>query len=211
MNLDNIKHLIIDGKSAVRLAVGDDVLWKGLPNGYKKLDYIETTGTQWIDTGFVPNQDSRFVGEFAFISGDGIWGTRTATTSNNFNMRVISGNYQAGYGATLLGTSVGNDENWHKVDQNKNICYLDGVARAEFTYETFKSPKSIALGGINANNRFYYGSCRYRCCQIYDNGVLVRDLIPCKNVDGEIGMYDTLNAIFYGNAGSGELIAGAEL
>ena len=45
----------------------------------------------------------------------------------------------------------------------------------------------------------------------YDNGVLVRDLIPCKDPGGNIGMFDSVNCKFYGNAGAGELVAGAEV
>lgn len=32
----------------------------GLPLGYTLLDYIESTGTQWIDTGIVPDNDTGF-------------------------------------------------------------------------------------------------------------------------------------------------------
>lgn len=211
MNLGNVKHLTIDGKSAVRIEIGGSVLWKGLPSGYKKLDYIETTGTQWIDTGFVPNQDSRIVCEFMFFDGNGIYGTRQSTSSRNFAMRVISSQWQPGYGTVLGSTGIACDNEWHTADQNKNVFYIDGVLAREFEYTTFKAPKPIGLGCINANNSVYYGEGRYRNCQIYDNGVLVRDLIPCKTADGEVGMYDTLNAVFYGNAGTGTLVAGAEV
>ena len=32
-----------------------------LPDGYMELEYIESTGTQYIDTGFKPNQDTRVI------------------------------------------------------------------------------------------------------------------------------------------------------
>jgi hypothetical protein len=31
----------------------------GLPDGYARLEYLESNGKQFIDTGFVPNQDTR--------------------------------------------------------------------------------------------------------------------------------------------------------
>jgi hypothetical protein len=121
-------------------------------------------------------------------------------------MRGISGNFQAGYGATLKSTGVPLDTKWHIVDQNKNICSMDGVDVAEFEYANFTAPKSIALGGINANNKLYYGEGRYSDTQVYDNGVLVRDVIPCEDPDGNIGMYDTVNAKFRGNAGTAVVV-----
>lgn len=30
----------------------------GLPVGYKRVEYLESTGTQWIDTGYVPDNES---------------------------------------------------------------------------------------------------------------------------------------------------------
>ena len=31
---------------------------QGLPFGYEAVEYLESTGTQYIDTVFVPNQDT---------------------------------------------------------------------------------------------------------------------------------------------------------
>lgn len=184
---------------------------KGLPKGYKKLEFIETTGTQWIDTGFIPNQDSRIVCEFMWFEGNGIYGTRTTTSNNNFALRVINRAWQVGYNTVLGSTGIAADtQNWHIANQNKNLFYIDGVLGYTHKYVEFKAPKSISLGGINAENKFYYGSGRYRACQIYDNGVMVRDFIPCKNDRNEVGMYDMLNAVFYRNAGTGEFVAGEE-
>ena len=208
------KHLAIDGKDVVRLKIGGDVAWKGLPKGYTELDYIETTGTQYIDTGFIPNQDSRIVCEFMYFGGTGIYGARDNTSSNGFSMRVTNSKWQPQYNDTMARTSIASDTTeWHIADQNKNVFSLDGVELLTFAYGEFASPNPIILGGILGNKdgvpTLYGGDCRYRGCKIYDNGTLVRDFIPCKDPDDTIGMYDTVNAVFYGNAGSGELAAGS--
>lgn len=214
MTLNDIWHIDMNQKSVVRLEMGDGVVWKGLPKGYTPLDYIETTGTQYINSGFVPNQDSRIVCEFMFFSGSGIYGARDTTASDNFNLRVTRNEWQPGYGDTISGTVASDTTNWHIAHQNKNVFSIDGVVRRTFTYEKFTAPYPIILGGILANRNgvtnVYYGEGRYRACQIYDNGVLVRDFVPCKDPAGNIGMYDTLNAVFYNNAGSGEFVAGPE-
>ena len=38
-----------------------------LPSGYTELEYIQSSGTQYIDTGFKPNQDTRVVGDMQFM------------------------------------------------------------------------------------------------------------------------------------------------
>lgn len=48
-------------------------------------------------------------------------------------------------------------------------------------------------------------------CQIYDNDVLIRDYVPCQGPSGDIGLYDTENNQFYGNAGTGTFTAGPEI
>lgn len=211
MNLDNVKHLTIGGKNAIRLELGGGVVWKGLPSGYTRLDYIEVTGTQYIDTGFIPDQDTRIVCEFMFKGGVGVYGARRTVSTKNFSMRVIGSAWQMGYGdGVTTGTITSDTTNWHVADQNKNVLYIDGELAAEREYVEFTPNYPIAIGAIKAGS-MYYGEGRYRACQIYDNGVLVRDFIPCQNPDGEAGMYDLLNAVFYGNAGTGELVAGAEV
>ena len=215
MDFANVKHLTIGNRNAVRVSVGGSVVWKGLPIGYKRLDYIETTGTQYIDTGFVPDQDTRIVCEFMYFKDSNIYGSRDTTGKSGFALRVISTKWQAQYNGDLAGTISSDATNWHIADQNKNVFTLDNVKLHTFTYGEFESPYPITIGGILANSngvtKMNYGSSKYRSFQIYDDGSLVRDLIPCKNPNGNIGMYDTLNAVFYGNAGTGAFVAGAEL
>jgi hypothetical protein len=46
-------------------------------------------------------------------------------------------------------------------------------------------------------------------CKLYDNDVLVRNLIPCyRKSDNAIGMYDTINKVFYTNSGSETFLKG---
>ena len=46
--------------------------------------------------------------------------------------------------------------------------------------------------------------------KVYDNGTLVRDMIPCtRNSDGVAGVYDIVNNQFYGSANGNPLVAGS--
>ena len=48
--------------------------------------------------------------------------------------------------------------------------------------------------------------------KIYNNGTLVRDFVPCYSVyDGENGLLDIVNSVFYENAGTGEFLRGEEV
>ena len=234
MSFNNARHLSIGGKDVVRLELDGGAVWKGLPSGYKKLDYIETTGTQYIDTGFTPNQDSRVITRFKYKGGTHIYGTRQSATSatsasGNFVLRAISSNWQPCYGYTLGGTGVPHDNKWHTADQDKNVFRLDnigeydasaltagttvenGILTKVFDVQTFTAPRTLLIGAINSaagGGKIYIGKGCFGDTQLYDNGKLVRDYIPCETPNEEIGMYDTVNAVFYGNAGTGAFLFG---
>lgn len=182
---------------------------------YKAIEYIETSNTQYINTEFYPNQDTRVVCEFMYLSGTEIYGCRTSTTVRNFSMRAASSSWQVSYrnGYSSVPGISSNTKNWYIADQDKNVFVIkdtDGVelGRLEFEYANFQCTLPIAIGAIITSSteaNCAYG--RFKSCQIYDNGILVRDFIPCINPDGEAGMWDKVENKFYGNAGSGEFIA----
>ena len=66
MSFRDAEKISINGKEVVRLVSGDALVWQRLPEGYTELKYIETTGTQHIDTGIIPNQDTRIICEFMY-------------------------------------------------------------------------------------------------------------------------------------------------
>jgi len=54
------------------------------------------------------------------------------------------------------------------------------------------------------------GSIHYM--KITENGTVVRHFFPCyRKSDMKPGMYDTVNGVFYTNAGSGEFILGPSI
>ena len=96
------------------------------------------------------------------------------------------------------------------VDKNKNVC--------TFNDDTITNPSSVATASANmfllalnnAGSAQYFLNAKLYSCDIYDNDVLVRDFVPCKNPSGVIGLYDVVNGVFYQNAGTGEFTAGDE-
>lgn len=218
MIFDNLKSLVIPEGNVVSVACDGVTLWKKskLPVGYTELDYIEATGSgqsnqdgsgQYINTGFFPNQDTRMVCEIMWMGGMHGFGARSSVSSKNFSVRVIDNKWQLGYGSGVTTGTAPAKKNWQIVDINKNQLFVDGELSVERDYVEFTCAYYAAIGAIRAG-AMYFGSARYRSCQIYDNGVLVRDFIPCLNPDKKPGMYDLVEGKFYGNAGTGEFVVG---
>ena len=187
----------------------------GVPVTYTELEYIESSGTQYIDTGFVPNNNTRVVVDHELIGGD--WPTAFGARTSALNECCIylsnsSMNNVACYFHTQQINVDVDATGRHQIDANKNVYSLDAVTIATATYAEYSCDYNLFLFGYN--NAGVYGnptSMRLYSCQIYDNDVLVRDYVPCKDTSGAIGLYDKVAGKFYTNAGSGVFTAGAEL
>lgn len=182
-----------------------------LPSGYKKLEYIQSSGTQYIDTGFKPNQNTKI--ELDVLSAEGtssnipyIFG---AQDSNNYFVAT----WVLGYGSGMVTTGINlYDGEFHVVKVENGALYKDGSIIAQGTVSSFSIGVPIFLFAVNSSRQSTgYGACKLRSCKIYDNGTLVRDFIPCKNASGVIGLWDDVNSAFYQNAGSGTFTSGPEI
>lgn len=190
-----------------------------LPAGYTQVEYLQSSGTQYIDIGFKPNQDTRIVIDFT-----------TLTTSANayaYGMRGDSAhNINPRFGAIFKNASVrvdyGNDNGVtlpltltaggrYKLDQNKNTCALNASTATNST-ATFQCPNSAYLFAINEGGTAkYFATIKLYSGQVYDNGTLIRNFVPARNAAGTLGLYDTVNEVFYTNKGSGAFTAGADI
>lgn len=193
----------------------------GLPSGYAQLEYIQSSGTQYINTGFVPSPDTRVVidaqitaqttASVAYLgerSGSGssdktafaLWSMSTGAnvSSDFFGNRVSKA-------MSTIGTRVLIDKNKASVTINGSTV-TNSAAAGTATLPVFLLAinEKGASAGYNISAKLY-------ACQIYDNGTLVRDFIPCKNASGAVGLYDTVEGQFYANAGTGTFTAGPEI
>ena len=179
---------------------------------YNRLDYIASSGTQFINTGVTTNQDTKIEITASYTGAYSVYGAGQAYT--NFTANASGGYfYYNGYdgGSSPI---INYANNVHVFTQDKNVCYVDGVKVHTFTAASFTSPGNLFLfcrnngsGGLNDAG----GTVKIYSCKIYNNGTLIRDYVPCRLADGQIGLMDLLNKTFYGNAGTGTFTAGTVL
>lgn len=188
-----------------------------IPSAYQEVEYIQTTGTQYINTGFVPDQDSRAIVDVELVStssSTAIFGSRTGngTAENSLALWNVSGILRFDYDEQVNSTGIAVGGR-HFVDINKNVAIIDNQTFTA-TYGTFSSVYNFLLGtcvnGGVADNRMSSG--KWYSCKLYDNGTLIRDLVPCyRKADNVAGMYDLVNRVFYTNAGTGSFTVGANV
>lgn len=195
---------------------------RSLPNGYTQIEYIESNGDlendgQYINTGIVP--------ETSIFSVEMKVQTIAATTAENWFL-TINNNISTTGGANFL--NVGTHGGQFRIHLTGiTVAGADSVKTDPVDILFTVNGSTASLGGdcnySVSNNSFQTGpyrnypiylmirsSCRFYSCKIKKNDVLVRDLVPCKNSSGTIGMYDLIGSTFYSNAGSGTFVAGNE-
>ena len=96
------------------------------------------------------------------------------------------------------------------VTADKTNWSIDGASISGFSSATFSCTVPMFLFAYNNNGSVgnLDSSIKIYSCQIYDNGTLIRDYIPCQTTAGEVGLWDDANSVFYGNAGTGTFTAG---
>ena len=185
-----------------------------LPVGYTEVEYIQNTGTSYLNTNFVPNQDTRVVCDMQNVTasnyprlwGAGAWNSATGLlidyNPNNFQVSWLGKTSWTDYSAYPTSTSY----NRHVYDLNKNYVYIDETLVGSNTYTTRTASDPIGvfthIGSGRPSSSSYWGQEHFKgkmySFQVYDNGTLVRDLVPCKrDNDNEVGAYDIVNDVFY--------------
>lgn len=188
-----------------------------LPEGYTELEYIQSSGTQYIDTGFKPNQDTRVVVKAVVkVSNVANWlfGSRTANGRQQFSfLGASAGYFRADYAnsQTPFDASLNTDQPI-TIDANKNTTsILELSASKTVPYSSFASNSNLHLFAVCTNGVVSTGKVVIFYCKIYDGNTLVRDYVPCKSENGDVGLFDIVSQKFYSNAGAGEFTAGPEV
>ncbi len=171
---------------------------------YEPLEYLESSGTQYINTGIVDTNNTSIEVKHYTSTGTSVYGT---TTGFNY---TCSSTYPGGYWyywdrntSGVGGASTTREIMTIKQDNNK--CYRNGTLVHTYTAVTFTDSQNMWLFGRNGNGTISdAGTTRIYYCKIWNNTTLVRDYIPCRRrSDGVLGLFDKVNYTFVTNSGSG--------
>lgn len=180
------------------------------------VEYIQSSGTQYIKTGILPNQSTKIEMEIAFTSASGneaLWCARTGGSSNTFTCFKIANKFRTDYyntQNTISAVTIVAGQKY-KVCQDGNLFYIDDVLQKTCTQATFTPAYNMILfashTGGEATSLNNYGKYKLYSCKIYNNDELVRDFKPALYLN-EYGLYDEVSKEFYSNAGSGSFTGG---
>ena len=190
------------------------------------VEYLEGTGTQYIDTGYIPTNNTSFdlYGDMDYHAGTTRFGSRVNTLSENYCFTVINGDaFRFSYGT---GQSTGTLQYIFETqkfakqvsyDASTKICTIifnDSTTESSTPFTSTSltsSAKSLYLFAFNDNGSVVYGTSKQTELKIYESGVLVRDYIPAIDENGVGFMFDRVTHTIFDNAGTGEFLYGARI
>ena len=194
-----------------------------LPAEYQEVEYLESTGTQYIDTGFSPTIETEVVVDFSDFNNNGntyatpfglaINGSHVGVYKQNNNGTVYT-SFGSGVDVTYI-TSYG----WANrlvISQSKNCCYENGT-RVVSAYENLTFTETSRHIFIFARSDSEGTAARFVIYKLYklqinDNTIQVRNYIPCyRKYDSKPGMYDLVSETFFINQGTGEFLVGPDV
>ncbi len=190
---------------------------------YRKLEYIRSTGTQWMYLDLMNTGDYIFEDEFLITdtgtgnnSGSWILGGRI---DPNYSLGVFVNNTQviASYGTSSQVMTPNVLENvWYEMYFSRERLTIGGtdynltgeaIIPEEKQAELILGGNLLAFDGVSADNRNMQGMRKYFKVTDATTGNLLKYYIPViLNDTNEIGYWDEVNGQFHANNGTGEFL-----
>ena len=222
---------VIEGKAYYNEGSGDFLYNLGLedeqlgilhklPQGFKRVKYLIANGYQYIDTNYVPTNETGY-----YLEGQGYVSESTAryyfgsneTTDWNLNQRIYFGatpNNLLGWMTSLTVTNAAaNLRQETKVALNflnsrkcittiNDADIINELSDLSFTPSQKIFLFSLNLGGMPISNQGLKG--RIDTFLISEEDQIVRQFVPCLDADGIPCMYELYTGTVHYNQGSGQ-------
>lgn len=209
-----------------------------LPAAYQQVEYIEATGTQYIDTGVMPTEHNvaeidfeltgyvatnyialvsasthMYLVHFAHSSGSSIFFVPSWSSYMTGDAARLPVLLNTRYKATCLSAndtpnSGGTVRACGMAIANPAACSMAYASKQTYT----PTNTYYVFSRNNGNGVSYQAKAKLYGLTIYTDGVKQREFYPCyRKSDDVIGLYDVVNDVFYTNIGTGTFGKGGDV
>lgn len=202
---DRINHFIMDnvGTNTDNLTWGDDIHY---------VDYLESTGPQWIDTG-IPMQANYGVEinakQTATTIGIGryLFGDAPASTGRYLICVTSGGNtYRLGLDTLNKDTNVSAYDGKYHVHKVENKTYfIDGESKGSLNAPDFTRTRNARLFSVATTSTLLDNYWQIKQGKILDeNGDVLTNFVPCIKGSNKPAMFDLVSRTFATNQATGD-------
>ena len=226
---------------ALAFALATSMALAALPSGYRELAYVESHGTEWFDTGVVPDAGTACTVDVTPLNE--VLQSRVIS-ARNVSYEGMCGYlyfevYVNGFGKWACGLQD-DTGNWGMCTPDPPNVRFGERVRITLNADLATLTVNDGVGKITTSSRANKGQCaiqfmaqtkgatdaeasrpafvgRFHGATIVQDGVVVREFVPCRrDSDGTVGLYDIAShegnvERFYANQGTGTLTAGMAL
>lgn len=219
-------HQFIEGKTQAQVtskySFEADEFYEEVYSGYDVLEYIESTGTQYVDTGYVTTStDYTYELDMAPTKIGGFYsymGFMASGTTPRAGIHEYSNVFMLGANATTNSSTVPvvNERlilKGHFKSGAQKLYRNDVLIASNSTsFNHSANTLSTHIFGRNYSSGRNLASIKLYSAKIYEGSTLVRHYIPVRRQsDNILGLYDILTDTFCANSGSGTFIGGPAL
>lgn len=225
---DVVNDVFYTNAGSGSFTVGPDII--AIPSEYQKVEYIQSSGTQYIDTGVKVSTNNKITMDVQFDDASymqlngGYYTYKEGETSYTIRNDIgvtSSGMFFMGASSTSITTNVTADTNRHTfmVDATTGEWSIDGVGGSVAPASHSDYDVNVLIGarsGRKASGAIvdstYYCEEKIYDVRIYTSGILARAFVPCyRKSDDKPGLYDMMSNTFYTNDGTGEFTLGPDV
>lgn len=192
-----------------------------LPSAYQPVEYIESSGSQYINlnlstlgAGYTVDFVCRATSAPSAGNGPAIHFGGTAYNSTAGNIAANNDKYLAWFNTVSKYFSILQGKTRFKFVFNVSDLTIDAIEDSgaistqswNFTVPTFSGVR------LFNNSSTQYGKFRVFSLLVKNGNTKVRDMYPCYRIsDSVAGLYDIANNVFYQNGGSGTFTVGPDV
>ena len=184
-----------------------------LPEGYTPVEYIQSSGTQYINTEFIPTQDSYVKIKFSSENpGNCVLGCDVAWGDDGLAIGCGYAEFADTVTNTGANFSVSADVIYEVEMTSEGKLYVNGSLVWTATKTNFTTSCPLTLFCLNRGGEpREFSSVKIYFVELGKNAVAERKYIPYANSSGAGVFYDLVNGTLYENAGSGTFSVGAKV
>ena len=186
---------------------------EGLPDDFTPVSFLQSSGSQYIDTGRKLTQDSDITIDFSIVGeiyrDAGIFGSRQSALKNNLtlfqnkNPIVFSGDFSE-YQKHRF--SVASSLERTKIQINKAGVWVNDILKKSWSdVADFETPTNGLIFDIG-NNNWTGNKAIIRLYSYTDDNT--KQLVPCLDANGVPCLYDLISGTAFYNQGTGSFTWG---
>ena len=192
---------------------------EGLPVGYTQLNYLKSTGTQYINTGYIYGVNSDFSTSMYFYNATG---QLCGAVDDNSRIALATDSQRKLYFAPFK-EHIGTPSIWPESFRYKfsthgailtatftrgGIEYTSTIDNSAYDFDGTTIPFYLFGRNNNGSANLPSGTLSIWLFSFFENGSTVMNLVPCLDSNGTPCMFDTVKRKTFYNAGTGDFLWG---